>query len=220
MPRAVRPRLDGIVAGVDGCRGGWTVALADATSILDVRVVPTFADVVALGCAAVAVDMPIGLLDRGPRTCDVEARRRLGPRRSSVFPTPLRPMLHAATYADALAIAGISKQAFNLLPKIREVDAVMTPRRQRTIVEVHPELCFSRLLGAPCRAPKRTPEGRAERLAGLDLTLDRPPAGAAWDDVLDACVLVETARRLVAGEVERLGDGVRDARGLRCEIVL
>jgi predicted RNase H-like nuclease len=218
VPRAVRhPNL---VAGVDGCRGGWTVALADANSIIDVRVLPTFAEVVALGCAAVAVDMPIGLLDHGPRACDVEARQRLGPRRSSVFPTPLRAMLHATTYAEAQAVAGLSKQAYHLLPKIREVDAVMTLRRQRTIVEVHPELCFSRLLGAPCRAPKRTPEGRAERRAGLDLDLDHPPAGAAWDDVLDACVLVETARRLAGGQVERLGDGARDARGLRCEIVL
>ena len=143
-----------------------------------------------------------------------------------MFPAPIRPMLAATTYEDALAVAGLSKQTFNLFPKIREVDALMTPRRQRTIVEAHPELCFARLLGAPCRAPKRTPEGRAERLAVLSLTAfanvgrDRPPSGAAWDDVLDACVLVETARRLISGDVERLGDGSRDATGLRCEIVL
>jgi predicted RNase H-like nuclease len=96
----------------------------------------------------------------------------------------------------------------------------MTPRRQRTIVEAHPELCFARLLGEPCRASKRTAAGRAERLAVLGLKLDRPPVGAAWDDALDACVLVETARRLVTGAVERLGDGARDRKGLRCEIVL
>ena len=209
-----------IVAGVDGCRGGWAVALADDTSIIEVRVVPTFADVAALRCDALAVDMPIGLLDHGPRACDVEARRRLGPRRSSVFPTPLRPMLTATTYAEASAIAGLSKQAFHLLPKIREVDAVMTPRRQRTIVEVHPELCFAALLGSPCQAPKRTADGRAERLVAVTPPIERPPPGAAWDDMLDACALVHTARRLVHGAVERLGDGARDARGLRCEIVL
>lgn len=208
------------VAGVDGCPGGWAVALADARAILDVRVVPAFRDVLALGCDAVAVDMPIGLLDHGSRTCDVEARRRLGARRSSVFPAPLRPMLFAATYADALAVAGLSKQAFHLLPKIRELDEVMTPRRQRTIVEAHPELCFSRRIGAPCRAPKRTADGRAERRAVLDLDLERPPRGAAWDDVLDACVLVDTARRVLTHDVERLGNGERDARGLRCEIVV
>lgn len=209
-----------IVAGADGCRGGWAVAVADAESILDIRVVPTFADVLALRCDAVAVDMPIGLLDHGPRACDVEARRRLGPRRSSVFPTPLRPMLAATTYAEASAVAGLSKQAFHLLPKIREVDALMTPDLQHTIVEVHPELCFAALRGSPCQSPKRTAEGRAERRAAVTAPLDRPPRGAAWDDVLDACALVYTARRVVHAAVERLGDGARDARGLRCEIVL
>jgi predicted RNase H-like nuclease len=209
-----------IVAGVDGCRGGWAVALATDDAIVDIRVMPTFADVLALGPAAIAVDMPIGLPEAGPRACDIEARRRLGPRRSSVFPAPLRPMLDATTYEEASGIAGLSKQAYHLLPKIREVDALMTPRRQRTVVEAHPELCFARLLGQPCRAPKRTPEGRAERLAVAGLPVDRPPRGAAWDDVLDAAALVHTARRLVSGAVERLGDGARDRRGLRCEIVL
>lgn len=186
----------------------------------DIFVAPTFAEVVALDVDAIAVDMPIGLLDAGPRACDVEARRRLGPRRSSVFPTPLRGMLAARTYDEALAIAGLSKQAYNLLPKIREVDGVMTPSQQRRVGEAHPELGFARALGHPCENPKRTLEGRAERLAVLDLTLDRPPSGAAWDDVLDACILTLTARRLARGEVERLGDGARDRTGLRCEIVL
>jgi predicted RNase H-like nuclease len=209
-----------IVAGVDGCRAGWAVALATLDEIVEVRVVPTFADVLALRPAAIAIDMPIGLADAGPRACDIEARRRLGPRRSSVFPAPLRPMLAANTYQEALAIGGLSKQAYYLLPKIREVDALITPRRQRTIVEAHPELCFARLVGHPCRAPKRTAEGRAERQMVVSLTIDRPPTGAAWDDVLDACALVETARRVLSGNVERLGDGTRDAEGLRCEIVL
>ena len=210
-----------IVAGVDGCRGGWAVALGSIDNKpLEVCVVPTFADVLALGADAIAIDMPIGLADAGRRACDIEARRRLGPRRSSVFPAPLRPMLEATTYQDAMAIGGLSKQAYNLLPKIREVDALITPHRQRTIVEAHPELCFTRLLGQPCRASKRTPAGRIERQMVVSLSIDRPPTGAAWDDVLDACALVETARRLVSGAVERLGDGSRDRRGLRCEIVL
>jgi predicted RNase H-like nuclease len=185
-----------------------------------VRVCATFAEVLALRPAALAVDMPIGLLETGPRVCDVEARRRLGPRRSSVFSAPPRSMLRAATYRDALAIAGISKQAFNLVPKIREVDALMTPSRQRHVIEAHPELCFSLLRGAPCAWPKRAREGRAERLAVVAPVNEGPPAGAAWDDMLDAAALVHTARRLLQGDVERLGDGAIDAKGLRCEIVL
>jgi predicted RNase H-like nuclease len=102
----------------------------------------------------------------------------------------------------------------------REVDALLTPRRQRTVVESHPELGFARLLGRPCAAPKRTPEGLAERRALVSLALDRPPPGAKWDDVLDACALIPTALRVRDGGAERLGDGARDAVGLRCEIVL
>ena len=103
----------------------------------------------------------------------------------------------------------------------------MTPRRQRRIVEVHPELCFALMLGEPCAAPKRAAEGRAQRLAAItDLYPDAPQRiaaphpGAALDDLLDAYALTVTARRLIEGSVERLGDGARDARGLRQEVVM
>jgi predicted RNase H-like nuclease len=197
------------------------------------RVVASFAEVLALRPAAIAVDMPIGLPDTGVRNCDVVTRRRLGARRSSVFPAPIRPMLDAMTYAEALAIGrsidgrGWSKQAYNLMPKIRDVDAHMTARRQRRIVEAHPELCFALLLGAPCAAAKRTIEGQEERLAALATlypdVVDRLAErgrGAAIDDVLDAYALTVTARRLIAGTAERLGDGARDRSGLRQEVVL
>jgi len=52
----------------------------------------------------VAVDMPIGLRAAGPRPCDAEARRLLGPRRSSVLPTPARVVLDAAP-ADLLSVS-------------------------------------------------------------------------------------------------------------------
>jgi predicted RNase H-like nuclease len=218
LPRDVRR----LIAGVDGCRGGWAVALAavDVDADVDVVVVPTFAAVLALRPIAIAVDMPIGLYESGRRACDVEARRQLGPRRSSVFPAPTRPMLEAETYAEALAIAGLPKQAYHLLPKIREVDALMTPHRQRTIAEAHPELCFALLLGAPCRYPKRTALGRAERIAALGGEIAPPPRGAAWDDVLDARALLVTARRIALGTAERFGDDAPDATGLRALIAL
>jgi hypothetical protein len=58
------------------------------------------------------------------------------------------------------------------------------------------------------------------RRSVVSLTADRRPTGAGRDDAPAACVLVETARRLVSADVERLGDRARDERGLRCEIVL
>ena len=232
------------VAGVDGCRSGWVVAVLDRSpppgprsgpAHLTVTVVERLDGVVGQvdggGLAAVAVDMPIGLPDAEPRACDLAARRRLGPRRSSVFPAPARAVLGAATYAEALARSraacgrGLSRQAFNLLPKLAALDAVVRPALQDAVVEAHPELAFARLAGHPAAHPKRTAPGRAERLALLraaglgDLSGLRLP-GTAPDDVLDAAVLVLTAARVRDGRAERLGDGARDGRGLRMEVVV
>jgi predicted RNase H-like nuclease len=232
VPRAVRDR----VAGVDGCPAGWVVALVPVTDAdenpSEVHVVSSFSEVLALRPAAIAIDMPIGLAAAGQRACDVEVRRRLGPRRASVFPTPIRAVLAASTYVEALAIGravdgrGMSKQSFHLLPKVRELDALITPPRQRTIVECHPELCFATMTGAPCAHPKRTAAGRAERLGALrtafpdvDLHLAAPHRGAKSDDVLDAFATAWTARRVVAGTAEHIR-GERDERGLRMEIVI
>jgi predicted RNase H-like nuclease len=205
MKRATR------VAGVDGCRSGWVVAIGGT-----VHVVARFTDVLDLDVSIIAVDMPIGLPDAGPRACDVAARRLLGPRRSSVFPAPVRATLQATTYDNALRLhraaddRGLSKQAYNLLPKIAEVDDALPDAR---VVEAHPELAFARLLGAPAEHSKRAAAGRAERLKALGLEAAPRVRGAAADDVLDAIALTHTARRIAAGCAEVLGDGSHDRRG-------
>ena len=217
------------VAGVDGCRAGWVVAVADGRAV-DVSVVPAFTDVVELldaGIDAIAVDMPIGLPNGGSRECDIEARKLLGPRRSTVFPTPPRPLLHECDYPTALETKraldgkGLSKQAFHLLPKIAEVDASMHPELQERVVEAHPELAFRALADADLPS-KHGAEGRTQRRRLASLVTDahlRTVAGARVDDVLDAIVLTRTAAKLVQGTATRLGDGARDARGLVMEIV-
>ena len=231
------------VGGLDGCRHGWvlaTVGIDENGSVVAdtaaVRVIPTFAEGVALvsagELAALGVDMPIGLPDAGRREADFAARRRLGPRASSVFPTPLRSVLTATDYQDALSRSravdgkGLSKQAFNLLPKMAEVDAAMTPALQDRIFECHPETAFVHLAGRPLTTTKHEAVGRAERADLLATVLgdvsglaDAPPKGAKVDDVLDALVVATVAARLVGGDVERLGDGAVDARGLRMEII-
>lgn len=207
-----------------------------------IEVVPTFAAALARiesgVLATLAVDMPVGLPAAGPRQADRAARRRLGPRRSSVFATPVRAALGAADYPDALRRSravdgrGLSAQAFHLLAKIAEVDAAMTPAAQDRVVESHPEIGFARLAGHPLATRKADRAGRTERAALLrphligadgsdvdDLAGDRRP-GVAPDDVLDALVLTLTARRLAAGRCEHLGDGAVDERGLRMEIVV
>ena len=89
------------VAGVDGVPGGWVVARV-AGGQVTWSVVGSAADVLAAtgGCAAVGVDIPLGLpTGAAPRACDVACARRLGRARSSVFPAPPRPVLAATDAA-------------------------------------------------------------------------------------------------------------------------
>ncbi len=237
MPGA---RTQRVVGGLDGCPGGWvlaTVPVGHSTAEFEISVLPSLEPVVGelaagrLVCAA--IDIPIGLSDREPRSCDVAARRALGPRRSSVFPAPVRAVLEAASYAEACALSrracgkGISKQLYNILDKVRAVDALQTPQLQDRLFEMSPELSFAELAGGPMPANKRTAEGRDDRRRALasafgeavSALLDGPPpAGAKRDDVVDALVGAWTARRRAAGRHMRLGGEV-DGRGLRMEIV-
>jgi predicted RNase H-like nuclease len=232
-----------MIAGIDGCRAGWVVVLAHplARNAHEHRVTvcARFDDVLALlpTAAVGAVDIPIGLLAEwqpGGRDCDRCARRLLGRRASSVFTPPTRPLLEATYYAQVRGY-GLSLQAFNILPKIREVDRVMTPTLQQRVYEAHPELAFQSLAGHPLQGSKKTVAGRAERLRLLE-TLSSPlfhdirPAFAqalhackrtdvAPDDILDAYVLVWTARRIWQAQAHRVPRiPPHDARGLRMEI--
>jgi len=174
------------VAGVDGCKAGWFVAISEAAKdqpapdscwefeLKRVFVSATFAHVLAetAGCESVCVDIPIGLSNgSAPRQCDVQARRLLGPgRASSVFPAPIRACLSATDYSTANTASrqvsgkGITRQSFAILPKIREVDELMDPFVQRRVREIHPEICFWALAGgSPMQKNKKTVPGQAER---------------------------------------------------------
>jgi predicted RNase H-like nuclease len=111
------------------------------------------------------------------------------------------------------------------LPKIAEIDRLMTPDRQRHLVEVHPEVCFTVLAGGPMSHHKATPQGRVERLtvlrgvfSDIDARADGRLPGTQPDDILDAYVAAWTAGRWFAQTHIRLG-GDLDARGLRMEMI-
>jgi predicted RNase H-like nuclease len=233
------------VAGVDGCKGGWAVALRDiASGEILVRQVAQIAALLefAEAPAVIGVDMPIGLLDaagRRGRDCDATARRLLAaPRASSVLSPPVRPALVARTYEEAVSLnrasspAGlaISRQCYGILAKIREVDAFMTPQRQFQVREVHPELSFYELNGRePMADPKRTHRGLKARLALLEHAWGRTlrplveahrSATLARDDLVDAMAAAWSAERILAGSAITLPDRPpKDSRGLRMEMV-
>jgi predicted RNase H-like nuclease len=229
------------VGGADVCRAGWALASVSVEaepgspeSRPSLHLVERFDEVVEMvrdgELKMVAVDIPIGLPDTGRRACDTEARQVVGPRRSSVFSAPIRPLLGAQTHAEAnarsLGIAGrgISIQAFGLFERIIEVDSLITAELQGWIREVHPEVVFARLNGAPLLNPKRRTAGRVERLEILrphvgDLSDLAHQRGMAGDDALDAVAAALAARAMVRGEGTALGDGSRDVRGLAMEMV-
>lgn len=225
------------VAGVDGCKSGWIAVVVAEPGPASARIVtaPDFAALMETlaACAAVVVDMPIGLAaGPGGRMVEGLARQRIKPRHNSVFTPPVRATLAAASYAEArtlnLAASGksLSAQAHGILPRIREIDGWITPERQARVVEGHPELAFATLAGRPLAHYKKTAEGRADRAsllmrAGFDVpALDAArPKGAAPDDLLDACILAHAARRVASGTALRLPEEPgRDARGLRMEM--
>jgi predicted RNase H-like nuclease len=103
--------------GVDACRAGWVGVVLDDTGHEAGRgtgvaafAAPTVAGLVTEArttgdLAVVAIDVPIGLPDRGRRRADLLARAVVGPRRAaSVFITPVRPALQAGDHAWAVRV--------------------------------------------------------------------------------------------------------------------
>jgi predicted RNase H-like nuclease len=223
------------VAGVDGCRAGWVwfrvevpsmtcrVSLVDICATLRNRP----AELLSL-----AIDIPIGLFN-GSRACDSAARQLLGsPRASSVFSPPCRLATRAQNYEDACNAnfyetqKKISRQAWGISQKIREIDEVMMPGTQQWAFEVHPEVCFWAINNQrPMKNRKRSREGKTERLNVLlpifpDIEdLSQPNlSGVGVDDILDAAAAAWTAIRLWQGAANSVCQPEFDELELRASI--
>ncbi len=209
--------------GVDAYKGGWVAVALEARSVERANVYTAFQDLLDdhTDATIVAVDIPIGLPKSSRREADTLARGFVGPRRSSVFPTPPRAVLEADSYLDALEvcrslkIAAISRQSFGLAPKIREVDEIA--RNDNRIYEVHPEVSFAEMAGRHLEHSKKSWNGaslRKQLLAqqGIDIPDDLGDAGAApIDDVLDAAAAAWSADRIARGNGASLPDPPEEA---------
>ncbi|MDZ5660261.1 DUF429 domain-containing protein [Nocardioides sp. S-58] len=208
------------VLGVDACPGGWVGVVLDVDRRASVFVGRTIAELVALvreqhAVSVVAIDIPIGLPDTGGRQADAEARRVLVGKSSSLFSTPVRAALEAATYEEGRAAnlaatdgrTSVSAQAYALREKVLQVDAWVRSRPGVEVVEVHPEVSFARMAGAPVLARKKDADGvRARREALAAHGIVAPPwfrgAGFGEDDLLDACAAAWSAVRHSLGVSE------------------
>ena len=235
---------DRVLAGIDGCKAGWIAVISGKDGIPQPRVFARFNELIENlpADAIIAVDMPIGLPERvgaGGRGPEKSVRPYLGMRQSSVFSIPSRSAVFAGDYLRACELAlatsnpprKVSKQAFHLFPRIREIDAVIGQHNQHRIREAHPELAFWRLNDEQAmQFPKKikgrvNPAGMEERRnllirSGLPERLVRmTPPGAAADDLLDACACLAIAARIASGSaVPFPNPPLTDARGLEMAI--
>jgi predicted RNase H-like nuclease len=214
--------------GIDGFRGGWVAAWIDGEADCGFDYSSDLSRLLADPYKRVMIDIPIGLKSSGHRRCDVAARAWLG---ASVFLGARRNFWDFSDQASANrhywqqegSRMGISCQLWNIRDKIREVDEFMTPARQETIQETHPELIFFRLNGQVRLESKKTAAGRKQRIGILrqqgfrkisHWLMRRHGIGIGRDDLIDACACAIAARDANAA----LGEGERDLRGLRMEI--
>jgi predicted RNase H-like nuclease len=214
LPGAARMRVDAVrvhetLAGVlAGEQRGHRARRAEAT--------------------VVGIDMPLGLLESGWREADLAARGLLGPRRSSVFAIPPRAVWAQADYQAASQLCreltgqGFSIQAWGLRAKLLEADRYRGTCRH-PLYEVHPELAFSAMAGAPLAHSKHTAAGRDLRRdllgrAGIVFPADSARR-APVTDVLDAAAVAWSAWRIAAGRAAVVpARPQRDGQGLQIAI--
>jgi predicted RNase H-like nuclease len=125
--------------------------------------------------------MPIGLPDGNElRDCDLSAQQALGIKRSSVFLTPPRSCVEAASPQEFQSIhrgimgKGAGLPVWGIVPKILEVNRTLedriasNPIIQHRIIEFHPELTWQRLAGSSTLSSKRVAEGVLQRISLLE----------------------------------------------------
>ncbi|BFU46096.1 DUF429 domain-containing protein [Krasilnikovia sp. MM14-A1004] len=219
------------VIGVDAYALGWVgVELRDGT-FGRAMLASTLYEIVAgsSGAAVIGVDVPLGMLPDRWRAADAVAADQLGPRRSSVFRVPPRPVWQEPDFAAAnrvckqLTGTGISRQSWALRPKLLEANAIWE-RHPGLLFEAHPEVSFRTMADAPLQYAKKTWTGQAQRrelLAkqGIVLPDNLGPAGQAPpDDILDAAAVAWTAHRMATNAAHSHPDPPEEADGAKIAI--
>ncbi|WP_262181524.1 DUF429 domain-containing protein [Haloarcula laminariae] len=201
------------VVGVDACPAGWFATILDDDSI-STAVFDEFENLcTTYDATRILVDIPIGYPTEARRRCDLAAREELGSRGNSVFFPPCQSALDCEDYEAANAKHrnqlgnGLSRQAYSIGDKIREVNRVVGQEYDSTIRESHPELCFAELNGQPIAYSKSSQRGQGLRMKLLSDALDTPRRhyneactdyyrkDVRRDDILDSMVLATAAQK-------------------------
>ncbi|MCT4777802.1 MULTISPECIES: DUF429 domain-containing protein [Exiguobacterium] len=186
--------------GIDGARGSWVRITYDSISLC-LTISEKLEDLLIEG-AVHFVDMPkdLATIDAPDRLCDAWMRSQLKQRKSSIFTPPIQDVLMESSYAEANAKSrelvgkGISKQAWNLVPRIREFQTIT----DADVYESHPEVCFAVMTGNEAAFSKKTEAGELERIELLRRYSNSSPwkwkmSNVQVDDIIDACILAVAA---------------------------
>ena len=232
---------DGLYIGVDGCKGGWAVAVLDHGELrletyksIDslVKEYPSF--------DAFLIDMAIGLKNSPDQVRpDIAARKELGAKASSVFPIPSREAVYAKGEEEQkkanLRTLGksLSKQSLAIIPKLRELDEFLNdhPAYRGKILESHPEVDFARLNGSVVLSKKKEEPGPSERIHILSEYLDKrdlyvvydkaKELGCGQDDLIDAICLAVTGTLHAHGQSETIPEKPEpDEKGLLMQLTV
>lgn len=224
------------VVGLDGCKNGWVAVHIDGRTrtLHFLKATDCASALDALPFTRAAIDMPIGLPERGYRDCDIEARKLLGVNASRVFLGARRGVLTARSQASLNVVLkragepGVSAQLYGLKAKLSEADAFVNDNPKTDLREAHPELVFQRLNKGHPVPRKREAAGielrcellRRDGFKDLDEWFSRPRhgSGAKPDDILDACAMAIAARDFTDTRVVPRGKVQRDATGLPMQI--
>lgn len=227
------------IAGIDGSKGGWVCVSGYENNFKELKFekLKEFNDIKSKDFNLVLVDIPIGLeinLKKGGRIVDKLARKELLTNKSSIFNAPSRLVLEAKNYEEANKInknkgMGLSKQSWNLVKKIKEVDDFIRNSNKTIIFESHPEIIFQVMKRDKVSTKKKNDEGIIERRnllekngfnkVFLERNLSAKDSFYKKDDFIDACSLFWSANRAIAKtEVKIPNDIVLDSEGIIMQI--
>ena len=180
------------LAGIDGYAKGWVIAILRDRHIVwrtcgihDLESELKDLDVIG-------IDIPIHLVKKGWRTCDLEAKTAMGKAGSRVFMTPPKAVLELGFETPNDEVQALSVELTG---------------------KVFPELVFAALDGAVLPS-KKTATGAGARMRALDpwlttlgtscaLLMKQCPKDVPVDDALDAIAALAGALRISNGVAHR-----------------
>jgi diguanylate cyclase (GGDEF)-like protein/PAS domain S-box-containing protein len=232
----------GLHVGIDGCKGKW-IAVAVTGDRFEVGKFSTVEEICVKyrDAETMLIDIPIGLpeslADFRP---DKILRKQLGKKGSSIFETPCRQAVYAASkelareWNKKTLGRSLSEQSLGIIKAIRQTDEFLHDHGEwkNRLLESHPEYCFMILnQGEPVLEKKTEAAGRERRLTLLrrhysfadrilETYLREVPARKKLDDVIDALCLAVVGKLSAEYGLETVPENpMADPRGILMQVV-